>query len=87
MNYTTLLTKARSIEAEKSTSTATHAVTMKSASTTEAGTMNHTDEFTRQMNELITIVKNQQVQNTKGGNRNSSNRYNVQDKLKGNSKG
>ena len=53
------LQKRRSIEAEKSTSTATHAVTMKSVSTMEAGTMNQTDELTRQMNELITIVKNQ----------------------------
>ena len=52
-DYTTLLTKARSIEAEKPTSTATHAVTMKSASTMEAGTKNQTDELTRQMNELI----------------------------------
>ena len=86
-DYTTLLTKARSIEAEKSTSTATHTVTMKSASTMETGSKNQTDELTRQMNELITIVKNQQVQNTKGGNKNSSNRYNGQDKFKGNSKG
>ena len=42
-DYTTLLTKARSIEAETSTSTATHAVTMKSASTMEGGAMNQTD--------------------------------------------
>ena len=62
-------------------------MTMKSASTMETGAKNQTDELTRQMNELITIVKNQQVQNTKGGNKNSSNRYNGQDKLKGNSKG
>ena len=60
---------------------------MKSASMMETGAKNQSDELTRQMNELITIVKNQQVQNTKGGNKNSSNRYNVQDKLKGNSKG
>ena len=53
------LQKARSIEAEKSTSTATHALTMKSASTMEAGAMKQTEELTRQMNELITIVKNQ----------------------------
>ena len=86
-DYTTLLTKARSIEAEKSTSTTTHAVTMKSASTIEAGATNQTDELTRQMNELITIVKNQQVQNTKGGNKNSSNRFNGQEKYKGNNKG
>ena len=86
-DYTTLLTKARSIEAEKSTSAATHTVTMKSASTMETGAKNQTDELTRQMNELITIVKNQQVQNTKDGNKNSSNRYKVQDKLKGNSEG
>ena len=39
------------------------------------------------MNELITIVKNQQVQNTKGGSRNSSNRYNAQGKFKDNNKG
>ena len=86
-DYTTLLTKARSIEAEKSTSTTTHAVTMKSVSTIETGTVNQTNEFTRQMNELITIVKNQQVQNAKGGNKNNGNRYNGQDKYKGNNKG
>ena len=86
-DYTTLLTKARSIEAEKSTSTTTHAVTMKSASTTEAGVTNQTSELTRQMNELIAIVENQQVQNTKGGSRNSSNRFNAQDKFKDNNKG
>ena len=85
-DYTTLLTKARSIEAEKSTSTATHAVTMKSTSTMEAGAINQTCELTRQMNELITIVKNHQVQNTKSGNKNSSNGYG-QDKYKGNNKG
>ena len=86
-DYTTLLTKPRSIEAEKSTSTTTQAVTMKSASTIEAGATDQTDELTRQMNELITIVKNQQVQNTKGGNKNSSNRFNGQEKYKGNNKG
>ena len=73
--YSTLLTKARSIEAEKSTSAATHTMTMKSASMMETGAKNQTDELTRQMNELITIVKNPQVQNTKGGNKSSSNRY------------
>ena len=61
-DYTTLLTKARSIEAEKSTSAATYTMTIKSASTMEAEAKNQTDELTRQMNELITIVKNQQVQ-------------------------
>ena len=60
-DYTTLLTKARSIEAEKSTSISTHTMTMKSASTMETGAKNQTDELTRQMNELITIIKNQQV--------------------------
>ena len=67
-DYTTLLTKARSIEAEKSIPATTHAVTIKSASTTETGVTNQNSELTRQMNELITIVKNQQIQNTKGGN-------------------
>ena len=86
-DYTTLLTKARSIEAEKSIPTTTHAVTIKSASTTEAGVTNQTGELIRQMNELITIVKNQQVQNTKGGNKNNGNRYNGQDKYKGSNKG
>ena len=85
--YTTLLTKARSIEAEKSIPTTTHAVTIESASTTEAGVINQTGELTRQMNELIAIVKNQQVQNTKGGNKNNGNRYNGQDKYKGSNKG
>ena len=61
--------------------------TIKSASVTETGVTNHTNELTRQMKELITLVKNQQVQNTKGGSRNSSNRFNVQDKFKDNNKG
>ena len=39
------------------------------------------------MNELITIVKNQQVQNAKDGNKNNSTRYNAQAKFKGNNKG
>ena len=86
-HYTTLPTKARSIETEKFTSTTSHAVTMKSASTAEAGVTNQTSELSRQMNELIKIVKNQQVQNTKGGSRNSSNRFNAQDKFKDNTKG
>ena len=86
-DYTALLTKVRSIEAVKSTSTTTHAVTMKSASIIETGATNQTDELTRQMDELITIVKNQQVQNTKGGSKNSSNRFNGQEKYKGNNKG
>ena len=86
-DYTTLLTKARSIEAEKSIPTTTHAVTIKSASTTEAGVTNQTGELTRQMDKLITVVKNQQVQNTKGGNKNNGNRYNGQDKYKGSNKG
>ena len=82
-----MLTKARSIEAEKSIPATAHAVTIKSASTTETGVTNQTSELTRQMNELITIVKNQQVQNAKGGNRNGSNRFNAQDKFKDNNKG
>ena len=57
-DYTTLLTKARSIEAEISIPTTTYAVTIKSASTTEAGVTNQNHELTRQMNELIIIVKN-----------------------------
>ena len=59
---------------------------MKSASTMEAGATNQTSELTRQMNELITMVKNHQVQNTKSGNKNSSNGYG-QDKYRGNNKG
>ena len=60
---------------------------MKYASTIETGTTNQTDELTRQMNEMITIAKNHQIQNIKGGNKNSGNRHNGQDKHKGNSKG
>ena len=83
----TLLTKARAIEAETSTSTTAHVVTMKSASAKGASATNQTDELAKQMNELITIVKNQQVQNAKGGNKNNTTRYNAQDKFKGNNKG
>ena len=86
-DHATLLTKARSIAAEKSIPTTAHAVTVKSASTTETGVTNQNSELTRQMNELINIVKNQQVQNTKGGNQNNGSRYNRQDKYKGSNKG
>ena len=86
-DYTILLTKARSIEAEKSTSITAHVVTKKSASAEGASATNQTDELAKQMNELITIVKNQQVQNVKGGNKNNSTRYNAQAKFKGNNQG
>ena len=86
-DYMTLLTKARSIEAEKSTSTTIQTVTIKSASTTEIDATSQKEILTRQMKELMTIVKNQQLQNTKGGSRNGSNRFNAQDKFKDNNKG
>ena len=86
-DYTTLLTRARSIEAEKYTFTTAHVVTMKSTSAEGASATNQTDELTNQMNELITIVKNQQVQNAKGGNKKNSTRYNAQAKFKGNNQG
>ena len=83
VDYTTLLTKARTTEAEKSPSIAAHTVTMKSASTIEAGATNQTNELTKQMSELITIVKNQQVQNTKV----ETKATNGQEKYQGHSKG
>ena len=59
---------------------------MKSASTIETGATNQTNELSKQMSELITIVKNQQVQNTKSGNK-SNHRVNGQEKYQGHSKG
>ena len=59
---------------------------MKSASTIEAGATNQTNELTKQISELITIVKNQQVQNTKSGNK-SNHRVNDKEKYQGHSKG
>ena len=59
---------------------------MKSASAEGASATNQT-ELAKQMNELITIVKNQQVQNAKGGNKNNSTRYNAQAKFKDNNQG
>ena len=82
IDYTTLLTKARTIEAEKSPSISTHTVTMKSTSTIESGATNQTNELTKQMSELIAIVKNQQVQNTKSRSK-SNNRVNEQEKYQG----
>ena len=61
-NYTTLLTKARSIEAEKSTATTAALVTLKSAATVDTSSESSNNELSKQMSELIIIVKNQQVQ-------------------------
>ena len=89
-DYTTLLTKARSIEAEKSTSISTPAtsVTVKSAVPLETITETQTDNLNKQMSELITIVKNQQVQMSKDQKKSNGNNYNGQDKKsKGNGNG
>ena len=62
VDYTALLTKARSIEAEKSTSISATSATLKSAASLDTNLENQNDELSKQMSELITIVKNQQVQ-------------------------
>ena len=56
-DYTTLLTKARSIEAEKSTSTLTTTITVKAAVPVETVVDTQTYHLNKQMSELITIVK------------------------------
>ena len=57
-DYTTLLTKARSIEAEKSTSTPTTTVTTNAAVPVETAVDTQVDNLNKKMSELITIVKN-----------------------------
>ena len=88
-DYTTLHTKARSIEAEKSTSTTATSVSvnLKSAASVDIGPASSKSELSKQMSELITIVKNQQVQSSKEQNKGGNNRYNGQDKVKSGGKG
>ena len=62
-DYTTLLIKARSIEAEKSVNTSTTLVTLKSATPVDQTSQNSNLE--KQIGELVAIMKNQQVQNSK----------------------
>ena len=78
VDYTTLLTKARSIEAEKSTSISATSATLKSAASMDTNLENQNDELSKQMSELITIVKNQQVQSSKEQKKNKggNSRYN-----------
>ena len=85
-DYTILLTKASSIEAEKSTSTSATSVTLKSAAPVDTNKIIQSEDLSRQKSELITIVKNQQVQMSK--DQKKINNYNGQDKrLKGNGTG
>ena len=75
-DYTTLLTKARSIEAEKSTPATVTSVNLKSATSTGADSIDPNVELNKQMDELITIVKNQQVQTSKEQHRGGGEKYN-----------
>ena len=86
-DYTTLLTKARSIEAVKSTSTSATLVTLKSAAPEDTKPMIQSEDLSKQMSELITIVK-KQVQMSKDQQKSKGSSYNGQDKRsKGNGNG
>ena len=56
-NYTTLLTKARSIESDKSTSTPATSATLKSAAPVDTNPIIQSEDLSKQVSELITIVK------------------------------
>ena len=86
-DYTTLLTKARSVEAEKSTATTVASVNLKSATSVDANPINSNDELNKQISELITIVRNQQVQSSKEQNKGGGQKYNSQGKFKSGGKG
>ena len=84
-DYTTLLIKARSIEAEKSVNTSATLVTLKSATLVNQTGQN--GDLGKQIGELITIMKNQQVQNSKEQGKKKSNGHSGWEKVKDNSKG
>ena len=84
-DYTTLLIKARSIEAEKSVNTSTTSATLKSAVPVDQTSQNSNLE--KQIGELIAIMKNQQVQNSKQQGKKKSNGHPGWEKVKDNEKG
>ena len=84
-DYTTLLIKARSIEAEKSVNTSTTSVTLKSAIPVDQTSQNSNLE--KQIGELVAIMKNQQVQNSKEQGKKKSNGHPGWEKVKDNEKG
>ena len=84
-DYTTLLIKARSIEAEKSVNTSTIPVTLKSAVPVDQ--TNQNSNLEKQIGELVAIVKNQQVQSSKGQGKKKSNGHSAWEKAKDNEKG
>ena len=77
--------KARSIEAEKSVNTSTTSVTLKSAIPVDQTSQNSNLE--KQIGELIAIMKNQQVQNSKEQGKKKSNGHPGWEKVKDNEKG
>ena len=79
------LIKARSIEAEKSVNTSTTLVTLKSA--TPVNQTGQNGDLGKQIGELITIMKNQQVQNSKEQGKKKSNGHSGWEKVKDNEKG
>ena len=64
-DYTTLLSKARSIEEEKSTSMPAISATLKSAAPVDTNPITQSEDLSKQMNELINIVKTHQAQMSK----------------------
>ena len=75
-DYTSLLTKARSIEAEKSNVTSGTSAVVKSATPLESDTDSGLANLSKTMSQPITIVKGQEVKGSKGQNRNNNNNRN-----------
>ena len=69
-DYTALLTKARSIEAEKSNIISGTSAVGKSATSVESDTDSDIANLSKTMSELIMIVKGLQVKGSNGQNRN-----------------
>ena len=69
------------IETEKTASTAVALTTVKSVTSTDINAENKRKELNRQMNELITIIKEQHVQSSKEQNKSGGKSYGRQDKL------
>ena len=82
-DYTALLTKARSIEAEKSNITSGTSAIAKSATSVESDTDSGIANLSKTMSELITIVKGQQVKGSNRQNRNNNNSRNGGNDRKG----
>ena len=82
-DYTALLTKARSIKAEKSNIASGTSAIAKSAASVMSDTDSGIENFSKTMSEFITIVKGQQEKGSTRQNRNNNNNRNGGNDRKG----